>query len=172
MSGLAASSVEAGYGYCEVYNFGSDRLLLSGSLNSGEDGENRAAIKDDFAAAMDRPVNRVECDFTWTSANDAEEYRNRKIAAKVDPIDDTGWTGRFAAIRNVEKPKPSGAFISIKDNGNAARAKAWDNALLQSMRGEAERKASIAAQTAESKAKYKQIMDKVIAEAKKRGNRQ
>jgi hypothetical protein len=50
--------------------------------------------------------------------------------------------------------------------------KAWDNVLLQAKREEATRQAAIAAATAESKAKYKQAMDKAIAEAKKRGNRQ
>ena len=74
--------------------------------------------------------------------------------------------------------KPVQAFgsaagsLTIKDNGIAARLEAWDNVLLQAQREEATRKAVVAAATAESKAKYKQIMNKAIAEAKKRGNKQ
>ncbi len=76
-----------------------------------------------------------------------------------------------AAAVKIAKPTSPGS-LTITDNGEKARTKAWDNVLLQAKRDEAARQASIAAQTAESKAKYKQIMDKAIAEAKKRGRSQ
>lgn len=83
-----------------------------------------------------------------------------------------------AAAKVAEKPKPAptkpgaSGYLNVEDNGNAARAKAWDNAMLQAKREEAARKAADAAAAAKSAAKNKEILDKARAERKKRGNRQ
>lgn len=83
------------------------------------------------------------------------------------------WKYKISDNAPVTTAKPATpSSLTITDNGEKVRAQAWDNVLLQAKREQAQQQASIAAQTAESKAKYKQIMDKAIAEAKKRGNRQ
>lgn len=110
-------------------------------------------------------------------AHAMDHYRAGSQSREVDFIPDFAHLPG-AAAKLAEKPKPAptkpvspGALI-VEDNGNAARAKAWDNVLLQAKRDDAARKAAVAAATAESKAKHKMIMDKAIAEAKKRGRSQ
>lgn len=169
---LATSPVSARYGYCEVRSFGFDKTFLSGILDFGPDSKNYMAIKSDFAGSVNRPANRVECDGSFARAHEASDYKARKIAAKLEVLEDTGWTGNYAAAEGTEKPEPSGAFISIKDNGEKARTDAWDNQVLQTQREEAARKVRIALGTAASKAEYDRIMAKVRADLKRRGRSQ
>ncbi len=84
--------------------------------------------------------------------------------------------GAEAKVAEIPKPAPSSpvasGYLSVEDNGNAARAKAQELVLLQAKREEIARKAADAAAAAKSAAKNKQILDKARAERKKRGNRQ
>lgn len=110
-------------------------------------------------------------------ANALDHFRAGSQTREIDfKPDFAHMPGATAKVAEAPKPAPTkpispGALI-VEDNGNAARAKAWDNVLLQAKREEATRKAAVAAATVESKAKYKQIMEKAIAEAKKLGNKQ
>jgi len=84
--------------------------------------------------------------------------------------------GAEAKVAEIPKPAPTSpvasGYLSVEDNGNAARAKAQELVLLQAKREEIARKAADAAAAAKSAAKNKQILDKARAERKKRGNRQ
>ena len=106
----------------------------------------------------------------WLDTSRIESGR-RRIA--VDWPSASSPLGTTKSIAKAGPPNKSGpGSITVEDTGGTASAKAWDNVLLQAKREEAGRQASIAAQTAESKAKHKLIIDKAIAEAKKRGNKQ
>jgi len=84
--------------------------------------------------------------------------------------------GAEAKVAEIPKPAPTSpvasGYLSVEDNGNAARAKAQELVLLQAKREEIARKAADAAAAAKSAAKNKQILDKARAERKKWGNRQ
>lgn len=172
LSVILASPAFARYGFCEASIQNAPALAnglypkhISGVLDFGEEGELYRAANDEFAVIYG---NRADCTSVYPTIREAEEAKQRLITATSGRSNDTQWVGAYAA-QDTRLPKPTGAFITIKDNGIAARLKAWDNVLLQAKREEAGRKAAIAALTAESKAKYQQIIDKAVAEAKKRG---
>lgn len=171
LSGLTASPVSARYGYCYVYSFGSDKRFITGALDFGEDLEQSAAIRSDFASFTGRPLNRIECEVHYARDHEAESGRKGRMS--VDPIfSDTGWTGRYAAAGSVEKPKASDAFISVKDNGIAARTKAFDDAMLQGQRVEAQRRVAAAAVSAQQDAKIKALIAAEMDKMRKRGRKQ
>ena len=167
-----ATPAAARYGYCEVKAYGLDRYFLTGILDFGEDGENSVAIRSDFSGVTNRPVNRIECEVHYARAHEAESGRKGKISVKPGDFDDTGWTGRYAAAGSFEKPKSSGAFISIKDNGIAARTKAWDDAVLQGQRVEAQRRVAAAVVSAQQDAKIKALIAAEMDKMRKRGRKQ
>ena len=115
-------------------------------------------LKVEYANAMDHfraGSQSREIDFKPGVAHLSEAAAKAAVVPKLAPIN-----------------RVSPGSLTVEDTGATARAKAWDNVVLQAKREEATRKAAVAAATTESKAKYKQIMDKAIAEAKKRGNKQ
>ena len=111
-------------------------------------------VSDSDSISKSRPWHRETSPDGWSPSNASVSQEAQRIS------------------ESQKKPELSSGALIGEDNGNAARAKAWDNVLLQAKREEATRKAAVAAATVESKAKYKQIMEKAIAEAKKRGNKQ
>ena len=105
----------ARYGYCYVGSYGGDRIFLSGTMDFGEDSESYLPARNDFSGAVNRPVNRIECEGHFARAHEAEDQRKRKIAFERAVIEDTGWTGRYAAALRAEKPSSSGASITVKE---------------------------------------------------------
>ena len=70
-------------------------------------------------------------------------------------------------------PLPPGGFhITIEDNGIAARTKAWDDAILQGQREEAQRKVAAAVVSARQDAKIKALIAAEMEKMRKRGNTQ
>lgn len=66
----------------------------------------------------------------------------------------------------------SGGSITIEDNGIAARTKAFDDAVLQGQRAEAQRKVAAAAVSARQDAKIKALIAAEMDKMRKRGNKQ
>lgn len=69
------------------------------------------------------------------------------------------------------KPVAPGVLI-IEDNGIAAKAKAWDDSVLQMRREAAAQRVKAAIATAESKANSEILRQKMLAEMRARGNKQ
>ena len=181
LGGLAASPVSARYGYCEAFqknaaSFGpADSqypLMLSGILDFGEKGENYAESEKQFRVFLFN--NSVTCDSSHKTVKDAAAAKRRRMEFSQGNDKDTGWTGSFAATGepNAESRPSGGAFISIKDNGIAARTKAWDDAMLQGQRVEAQRRVAAAAVSAQQDAKIKALIAVEMEKMRKRGNKQ
>lgn len=184
--------VAAGFGFCKTTVPNSLSVNTSwGSLTPQyvsavlDFGENYAAVESaarQFGAAYGTGPNRGECDRSYSRAGLAEEARARLLAVTQVRNIDTGWTGGLAAKTpgaadtrtpsGVPAVAGGGGSLTVEDNGNLARIAAWDNKLLQAQRVEAAAKVQRAIGTAESKAEYKRLMDKVRADLKRRGRAQ
>ena len=165
-SSLSAPAA-ARYGHCYVET--EDPRPVSDILDFGEDLEHFLAAKQAFAAIYGR---KADCETTRSTPSEAESFKRQIIEVNNLRVVETGWTGSYGAGGTPAASSPGGAFISVKENGRQKQIDAWENQLLQMRREQAATKARMIALTAESAAEHARIMAKVIAEMKKRGNKQ
>lgn len=174
------------YGYCESFIPGSAPMphhtyntnypaRVSGVLDFGEGGSDKIrAAEQQFRGHLGAAQNAT-CDRSFSTAKEAREYIERRLKTNAGYDIATGWTGSFGASDggdNRKSASPGGFHITIEDNGIAARTKAFDDAVLQGQRAEAQRKVAAAVVSARQDAKIKALIAAEMDKMRKRGNKQ
>ena len=148
---------------------------LSGILDFGEGSSDKIrAAEQQFRAHLGARQNAT-CDRSFSTAREAREYIESRLKTNAGYDVATGWTGEFDASDGGDNRKPAspgGFHITIEDNGIAARTKAFDDAMLQGQRVEAQRRVAAAVVSAQQDAKIKALIAVEMEKMRKRGNKQ
>jgi len=128
---------------------------------------------EDYVRVKTGVTGYIDAYCSGSTASDQTQLSHDAYREQGRPTVVLDWRGAnpIAGDMAITEPASPGS-LTIEDNGIATRTKAWDNHLLQVQSEEAAHKLAKAAATAESKAEYARIMAKVIADLKKRGNKQ
>lgn len=186
VSSGASASGGYRYGYCESAIPGSAPMPhhtyntnypahVSGVLDFGEGSSDKIrAAEREFRIHLGAKQNAT-CERSFSTFKEAREYIQSRLKLNAGYDIATAWTGAFGASDgddSNEPASPGGLHITIEDNGEKARLKAWDDFVLQGQREEAQRRVAAAAVWAREDAKIKVLIAAELEKMRKRGRKQ